>query len=96
MWKEKYSIIPFGQFSVSIGSSDNASTTEVYSAINTNSFFVASYGTSATPTTLVKAKVNNFDSYPGFKINYDTANATARKGWFLAFKDNENRRRDAN
>lgn len=96
MSSEKYSIIPFGQFSVSIGSSDNASTTEVYSAINTNSFFVASYGTSATPTTLVKAKVNNFDSYPGFKINYDTANATARKGWFLAFKDNENRRRDAN
>jgi hypothetical protein len=98
MSTEKYSIIPFGQFSVSIGSSGTATTslTKVYSAINTNPFFAASYGTSATPTTLVKAKVNNFDSYPGFKINYDTANATARKGWFLAFKNNENRRRDAN
>lgn len=96
MSSETYSIIPFGQFSVSIGSSNSASTTKIYSAINTSPFFVASYGTSATPTTLVKAKVNNFDSYPGFKINYDTANATARKGWFLAFKDNENRRRDAN
>ena len=96
MSSEKYSIIPFGQFSVSIGSSHNTSTTKVYSAINTNPFFVASYGTSATPTTLVKAKVNNFDSYPGFKLNYDTANATARKGWFISFKDNENRRRDGN
>ena len=96
MSSENYSIIPFGQFSVSIGASNSAATTKVYSAINTNPFFVASYGTSATPTTLVKAKVNNFDSYPGFKINYDTVNATARKGWFVAFKDNENRRRDAN
>ena len=97
MSSEKYSIIPFGQFSVSIGSSHNNPTnTKVYTAINTNPFFVASYGTSATPTTLVKAKVNNFDSFPGFKLNYDTANATARKGWFLSFKDNENRRRDSN
>ena len=96
MSSETYSIIPYGQFSVSIGSSNNASTTKVYSAINTNPFFVASYGSAATPTTLVKAKVNNFDSYPGFKLNYDTANATARKGWFLSFKDNENRRRDSN
>ena len=96
MSSEKYSIIPSGQFSVSIGSSHNTSTTKVYSAINTNAFFVASYGTSATPTTLVKAKVNNFDSFPGFKLNYDTANATARKGWFLAIKDTELRRRDSN
>jgi hypothetical protein len=96
MSSETYSIIPFGQFSVSIGSSNNANTTKVYSAINTNPFFVASYGSAATPTTLIKGKVNNFDSYPGFKINYDTANATARKGWFLSFKDNENRRRDSN
>jgi hypothetical protein len=97
MSSEKYSIIPFGQFSVSIGSSHNNPTnTKVYTAINTNPFFSASYGTSATPATLVKAKVNNFDSYPGFKLNYDTANATARKGWVLAFKDNENRRRDGN
>lgn len=96
MSSEKYSVLPFGQFSVSIGSSNNATTTQVYSAINTNPFFVASYGSEATPTTLIKAKVNNFDSYPGIKINYETANATARKGWFVAFKDNENRRRDTN
>jgi hypothetical protein len=101
MSAEKYSVIPFGQFSVSIGASVSipagvATTTKVYSAINTNPFFVASYGSAATPTTLVKAKVNNFDSYPGFKLNYDTANATARKGWVLVFKDNENRRRDGN
>jgi hypothetical protein len=98
MSSENYSVIPFGQFSVSIGASGSATTslTKVYSAINTNPFFVASYGTAASPTTLVKGKVNNFDSYPGFKINYETANATARKGWFVAFKDNENRRRDSN
>ena len=97
MSAEKYSIIPFGQFSVSIGSSHNSATnTKVYTAINTNSFFIASYGTAASPTTLVKAKVNNFDSYPGLKINYETVNATARKGWVLAFKDNESRRRDSN
>ena len=34
MSSETYSIIPYGQFSVSIGSSNNASTTKVYSAIN--------------------------------------------------------------
>jgi hypothetical protein len=96
MSSENYSVTPFGQFSVSIGSSNNATTTQVYSAINTNPFFVASYGTAASPSTLIKGKVNNFDSYPGFKINYETANATARKGWFVAFKDNENRRRDSN
>jgi hypothetical protein len=98
MSSENYSVIPFGQFSVSIGASGSATTslTKVYSAINTNPFFVASYGTAASPSTLVKGKVNNFDSYPGFKINYETANATARKGWFVVFKDNENRRRDAN
>jgi hypothetical protein len=96
MSSEKYSIIPFGQFSVSIGASGAATTTKIYSAINTNPFFVASYGTSGSATTLIKAKVNNFDSYPGFKINYDTVDATARKGWFIAFKDNENRRRDGN
>ena len=96
MSSENYSIIPFGQFSVSIGASGAATTTKIYSAINTNPFFVASYGTAGSATTLIKAKVNNFDSYPGFKINYDTVDATARKGWFIAFKDNENRRRDGN
>ena len=96
MTSENYSFIPFGQFSVSFGSSNAAVTSQIYSSIRTNPIFIASYGTAATPTTLVKAKINDFDSYPGFKINYDTANATARKGWFLAFKDNENRRRDGN
>ena len=58
--------------------------------------YSAIYGTSGSASEIVDGVVNNFDSYPGFKVNYSTANATARKGWFLAFKDNENRRRDAN
>lgn len=96
MTSEKYSVIPIGQFSVSIGSSNDATTTKVYSAINTNPIFLATYGGSSTASTILNGKINNFDSYPGFKINYTTIDATARKGWILSFKDNENRRRDAN
>lgn len=47
-------------------------------------------------STVVKGVVNNFDSYPGLTINYNTVDATARRGWFLAVKDTELRRRDSN
>ena len=43
-----------------------------------------------TPSDLVVASLVDFDSRPGFNINYTTANATARKGWILAFKDTDN------
>jgi hypothetical protein len=91
-----YSVLPVQEFSAIIGSSNLSSPTKIFSGLLPAPIYSAIYGTSSSASEIVDGVVNNFDSYPGFKVNYSTANATARKGWFLAFKDNENRRRDAN
>jgi hypothetical protein len=43
-----------------------------------------------TPSDLVEASLVNFDTRPGFTLNYTLANASARKGWILAFKNTDN------
>ena len=45
------------------------------------------------PSTWVKADFNPFNRRPSFVLNYTTADATPRFGWFLAIED-ENRRSD--
>jgi hypothetical protein len=91
-----YSVLPVQEFSAIIGSSNLSEPTKIFSGLLSSPIYSAIYGTSGSASEIVDGVVNNFDSYPGFKINYDTANATARKGWVLVFKDNENRRRDGN
>ena len=39
---------------------------------------------------LVEASLVDFDTRPGFTLNYTLANATARKGWILAFENTDN------
>lgn len=47
----------------------------------------------AAPATWVEANFNPFNRRPSFVLNYTTADATPRFGWFLAIED-ENRRSD--
>ena len=93
---EPYSILPKQEFCATIGSSNLSDPTKIFSGVLTSPIYSSIYGTSSSASKIIDGVVNNFDSYPGFKINYSTADATGRKGWFLAIRDNENRRRDAN
>ena len=93
---EPYSILPKQEFCATIGSSNLSDPTKIFSGVLTSPIYSSIYGTSSSASKIIDGVVNNFDSYPGFKINYSTADATGRKGWFLAIRDNENRRRDSN
>ena len=42
------------------------------------------------PSDLVEASLVDFDTRPGFTLNYTQSNATARKGWILAFENTDN------
>ncbi len=91
---ESYSILPKQEFCATIGSSNLSDPTKIFSGVLTSPIYSSIYGTSSSASKIIDGVVNNFDSYPGFKVNYSTANATGRKGWFLAIRDNDNRRRD--
>jgi hypothetical protein len=93
---DNFSFRPYQQFSVTIGSSHLSSPTKIASSVSESAIKIVKYGVTAGISTVVKGVVNNFDSYPGLKINYSTVDATARRGWFLAVKDTELRRRDSN
>lgn len=93
---DNFSFRPYQQFSVTIGSSHLSSPTKIASSVSESAIKIVKYGVTAGISTVVKGEVNNFDSYPGLKINYSTVDATARRGWFLAIKDTELRRRDSN
>jgi hypothetical protein len=49
--------------------------------------------TGGVPSTWIEANFNPFNRRPFFDVNYVTADATPRFGWFLALPD-ENRRSD--
>lgn len=91
---ETFSVLPKMEFSANIGSSNLSSPTKIFSGLVSSPIYSAIYGTSSSASEIVDGVINNFDSYPGFKVNYSTANATGRRGWFLAIKDNVLRRRD--
>lgn len=93
---DNFSFIPYQQFSVTIGSSHLSAPTKIASSVSESAIKIVKYGVTAGISTVVKGVINNFDSYPGLKINYSTVDASARKGWFLAVKDTELRRRDSN
>lgn len=93
---DNFSFRPYEQFSVTIGSSNLSSPTKIASSLSQNSIKIVKFGVAAGISTVINGVVNNFDSYPGLKINYNTVDASPRKGWFLAVKDTELRRRDSN
>lgn len=83
-----------GSYCVSYGGEDDAGTSNVFTRISGNLITNVS---GATPSNLVVANITNFDTRPGFNLNYTTSNASARLGWICAIKDfDANRRRVIN
>ena len=78
-----------GQYCISFGDEDAAGTSVVFSQMS-GSLLALARSSGDTPSDLVVASLVDFDSRPGFSINYTTANATARKGWILAFENTDN------
>ena len=79
-----------GQYCISFGDEDgNGSNSFVFSQMSSKLISLAR-SSGDTPSDLVEASLVNFDSRPGFTLNYTLANASARKGWILAFKDTDN------
>ena len=93
---DNFSFRPYEQFSVTIGSSHLSGSTKIASSVSESAIKIVKFGVTAGISTVIKGAIDNFESYPGFKINYNTVDASARKGWFLAVKDTELRRRDSN
>jgi len=93
---DNFSFRPYEQFSVTIGSSHLSGPTKIASSVSESAIKIVKFGVNAGISTVIKGAIDNFESYPGFKINYNTVDASARKGWFLAVKDTELRRRDSN
>ncbi len=78
-----------GQYCISFGDEDAAGTSVVFSQMS-GKLLALARSSADTPTDLVEASLVDFDSRPGYTINYTTANATARKGWILAFENTDN------
>jgi hypothetical protein len=78
-----------GQYCISFGDEDDAGTSVVFSQMSSTLLNLAR-SSGDTPSDIVTASLVDFDTRPGFTLNYTLANATARSGWILAFKDTEN------
>ena len=78
-----------GQHCISFGDEDAAGTSVVFSQMSSKLIALAR-SSSDTPSDLVEASLVNFDTRPGFTLNYTLANASARKGWILAFENTDN------
>jgi hypothetical protein len=76
-----------GQYCVSIGDQDgNTGNSTVFSRMASTLIHTSS-GTGAT---YLRGSLSDFDTRNGFNLNFTTVDATARKGWILAFKDTDN------
>jgi hypothetical protein len=90
---EPYLFSNQGSYCVSYGGEDDAGTSNVFTRISSDLIINVN---GATPSNIVVGDMTNFDSRPGFNLNYTTSNASARLGWILAVKDfDTNRRRGA-
>ena len=76
-----------GQYCVSIGDQDGSSANStVFSRMASNLIHTSS----GTGTTYLRGSLSDFDTRKGFNLNFTTVDATARKGWILAFKNTDN------
>ena len=79
-----------GQHCISFGDEDgNNSNSFVFSQMSSR-LIALSRSSGDTPSDIVEASLVNFDTRPGFTLNYTLANASARKGWILAFENTDN------
>jgi hypothetical protein len=84
-----------GQYCISFGDEDNANTSVVFSQMS-GKLLALARSSADTPSDIVEASLVNYNTQPGFTLDYTIANASARKGWILAIKDSSsgtNRRR---
>jgi len=83
-----------GAYCLTFGDNDGAGTSAVHSRI-TPSLFATVDGT--TPSIIDRSSLTDFDTRPGFNLNFTTSSGTAKLGWIMAIKDNypsgSNRRR---
>jgi len=83
-----------GQYTLTYGDFDGAADSAVHSRIST-SLFATVDGT--TPSIIDQASLTDFDTRPGFNLNFTTSSGTAKLGWIMAIKENQpdgaNRRR---
>lgn len=80
------------QYTLSHGVRDGqAAATDVFQ-YSSNSL-ASTFSSTGTSSLLTNASLSNFDTRPGFELNYTTANASARLGWIATFYDTERNRR---
>jgi len=85
-----------GEYCLSYGDNDSSSPSQVFSRFSTTAFTTVN-GT--TPSVIDEAVLTNFDTRPGFNLNFTTSSGTAKLGWIMAIKDSssgKNRRRILN
>jgi hypothetical protein len=83
-----------GEYCLSYGDNDGAPTSVVHSRVSTTAFTTVD-GT--TPSVIDEAVITDFDTRPGFNLNFTTSSGTAKLGWIMAIKDSSsgtNRRRN--
>jgi hypothetical protein len=83
-----------GEFCLSYGDNDGAGSSVVHSRMSTTAFTTVN-GT--TPSVIDEAVLTDFDTRPGFNLNFTTSSGTAKLGWIMAIKDSSsgtNRRRN--
>jgi hypothetical protein len=83
-----------GQYCLTYGDLDIANVSAVHSRISTSIFSTVN-GT--TPSIIDQSSLTDFDTRPGFNLNFTTSSGTAKLGWIMAIKDSSsgtNRRRN--
>jgi len=83
-----------GAYCLSFGDLDGSPTSTVHSRITPSLFATVD---SNTPSVIDRADLTNFDTRPGFNLNFTTSSGSAKLGWIMAIKDSSsgtNRRRN--
>lgn len=85
-----------GQYCISFGDQDAAATSVVFSRMSSDLIDLAR-SSGGTPSSLDVAVLTDYDTRPGYNLNFTTASGSSRKGWILAVKNtddaNQGRRR---
>jgi hypothetical protein len=82
-----------GAYCLSFGDLDGSTTSTVHSRITPSLFATVD---SNTPSVIDRADLIDFDTRPGFNLNFTTSSGSAKLGWIMAIKDSSsgtNRRR---
>jgi hypothetical protein len=77
-----------GQYCLMFGDEDGAGDSVVFSGI-ASSLITTARSTGGSPVLLEQSRLTNFDTRGGFNINTTASSGTARRGFVLAFADNE-------